>query len=657
MEQVFEYNPDEGTSLIKSVLFLDGFPLYEKIFNDQPPLFTVMLSFWMKLFGASVYYGRMLVLLFGCLFLWALYGTVKNYVGRTAGIIAAIFLLLSTAFLRLSVSLMLGTPSLAMAMLAVYFISVFRLSARKYFLVFSGLTLGIAAQIKFAPMFLFPVILWEILRIEKDRSPGSGFKKLLPAMLLWFGSFLVVYGTITLIFFHGHFGDVAQQIFQPHVQSFIQGKSSATGIWRMLLSDYDIVLLAIMSVLLIFKSQRRCLFFPMGWIFMAGLIFTFHRPIWHHYYLYISVPVCWLAGSAIQEFFQNKEKRNGWIKWGMVILILITIVRLPTKYLRTRQNLNDLPQTTEERTFLELLAKHKSNIHWLVTDRPIFAFYAGLQVPPELALISRKRNFVAPEAQDYFINKVKKYQPEAILIQKDPQKIYFGSKVLSYIQQNYTLIYEAEIPRRFWKNKMQQVGEDRNRPGIFHSFHQWDDALQLVIIKGEFYHKKLLFEFRKRQYQPYLTAFDWISKELEVFKTALTLSLDMPLYGQFSLKPYTEVSDLWKDIFPNERRRSFVYSQWQKVFEGWQEQERARRFQIRNEEEAITLRITRLKSLQNQAQKMKKSYLSRLPIKPDNSWIEKKHGLPDVMYPKKLRNLQKKNEKVIMGLFMKGDLL
>ena len=78
----------------------------------------------------------------------------------------------------------------------------------------------------------------------------------------------------------------------------------------------------------------------------------------------------------------------------------------------------------------------------MFTDRPIFAFYANMLVPPELDIITEKRDFTENITQDYCINKLQEYRPELILLN---DLKYYGPKVLSYIKGNYINIYQGEI--------------------------------------------------------------------------------------------------------------------------------------------------------------------------------------------------------------------
>ncbi len=59
---VFEFNPDEGLHLMRSLLHLRGHELYSEVYNDQPPLFTWSLSALFFTLGPNVNLGRLFVL-------------------------------------------------------------------------------------------------------------------------------------------------------------------------------------------------------------------------------------------------------------------------------------------------------------------------------------------------------------------------------------------------------------------------------------------------------------------------------------------------------------------------------------------------------------------------------------------------------------------
>ncbi len=459
IKQVFEYNRDEGYNLMKSSLFLKGFSLYRQIWSDQTPLFTVILSYWLKLFGLSVYHGRILVLIFSAILLWAFYQTIKNQWENLSAFMAVVFLVLSNAYTRFSVSVMIGIPSLAFAMLSVYCLTLYRKLYLKYLLVLSGIFMALSLQTKLFTVFLIPFIVLEIIQTKGLNLKGEKEQDypLFP-FLLWFGSFLVIFLAITVVFFHFNLFLLIKQLLLPHLSKEIMLKDrfNFSIIWKMLLSDCDIALLALLGITLIIRQRKQQSLLPVLWLVLACLILFKHRPIADHYYPLISIPMCWLAAISFGELF-HIDIRQGWfikknkyslldvfLRWLAAGLIILSILLIPVKYSRMHAALRGEGKASpEEQAAVDLLMKYRTDTDWVITERAIFAFSANMLVPPELAIIGKKRNFTDEAAQDYFIGILQKYKAKLILIQM-PE--FYGPKVISYIGENYDNFYQSEIP-------------------------------------------------------------------------------------------------------------------------------------------------------------------------------------------------------------------
>ena len=80
-----EVASDEGINFMKALLYSEGYSLHGEIWSDQPPLFTVLLAGWWRLFGMSVTAARVLVALSSCVIVWSLYQLVRRRFGRGGG--------------------------------------------------------------------------------------------------------------------------------------------------------------------------------------------------------------------------------------------------------------------------------------------------------------------------------------------------------------------------------------------------------------------------------------------------------------------------------------------------------------------------------------------------------------------------------------------
>ena len=118
--QVLQFDPDEGIELAKATLYSQGYQLYDPIWNDQPPLLTLFLAGWLKLFGSQIVAARLLILGFATVLVGSFFNTLVLIVGLWPALLGTVGLCLTLDFLRLSVSVMQGLPAIALVMLSIY---------------------------------------------------------------------------------------------------------------------------------------------------------------------------------------------------------------------------------------------------------------------------------------------------------------------------------------------------------------------------------------------------------------------------------------------------------------------------------------------------------------------------------------------------------
>ena len=442
MRENFEYNVDEGIDLMVTSLVLKGFLLYEEIWNEQPPLFYLMLAHWFKFFGLSVFYARVFILFFSLALLWAFYKTIEIEWGSLAAFIGTIGLLFSSLYLHLSTSVMMGTVAISLAMLSIYFIKVYRKTGFMRFLILSAVFMALSMLTKLFTAFLIPLLMLEIVfaRGEKQKPSFSH-------IFLFLGSLsLLLFGVISY-FSHSDFRMVFQQLVLPHFYAKLHFSDSDWVFFgEFLLDDYAVVLLALAGIgLLIFKKRWR-FFFPVGWLILIAVVLAIHRPIYYHYYPFVSIPICWLSAIGIKELLSFKK--NCLIRWLTIALIALFIFRLPVKWTRMVNSVKG-GTSPQHAQVMNLLFKYRPITNWMFTDRPIFAFYANIPVPPELAIITEKRELQSNKMQGYLKHTLQRYSPELILLNRME---FYGSGVISYIKKNYTLIYQTEIPEWNWSS-------------------------------------------------------------------------------------------------------------------------------------------------------------------------------------------------------------
>ena len=153
----FELDADEGVDLLKSVLVAQGSRLYTDVWSDQPPLFTYLIAAIFRLLGVKLNVVRLMVLMFSCALFWAAVQYLRAFWGTPHAIVGGLVLILLPSYLRLSVSIMIGLPAIALALLSLLAISHWHKEGRRLWLVLSGLALALSVMTKLFTGLLAPL--------------------------------------------------------------------------------------------------------------------------------------------------------------------------------------------------------------------------------------------------------------------------------------------------------------------------------------------------------------------------------------------------------------------------------------------------------------------------------------------------------------------
>jgi hypothetical protein len=91
-----------------------------------------------------------------------------------------------------------------------------------------------------------------------------------------------------------------------------------------------------------------------------------------------------------------------------------------------------------EERIIYMMDNRSNDDTWVVTDLPMYAYLAGLPVPPEIAVISSKRVETGLITDREMIDIVREYQPEEVLIGR------FNFPLLeSYLAEHYQVIHQT----------------------------------------------------------------------------------------------------------------------------------------------------------------------------------------------------------------------
>jgi dolichyl-phosphate-mannose-protein mannosyltransferase len=447
LRTALEFGGDEGYELMKAFLVSLGHPLYRELWNDQPPLHTELLALLFRVFGPSAFVGRLLAVGFAMLLVASLFQVVRNHSGRLAGLVAVGLLVSSSVFIHLSVSVMIELPAMALAMAAVWASTAYYAGKGKHWLVFSGVIFGCALQVKLTAVLFLPALAAEYLAnwIGRNKAvDGSTARARFWDAALWCGAVLAAFGFFLVVFYRldalsmfwvSHFSTAARNAVASEEYGFRP---------ESLLNDLGMLAPAAVGVALIGWKWRWDLLLPVVLFGTTLGTHLWHRPYWYYYALHFSIPMAWLGAVGIVEWFRAIWKQDlraslatklrvgiGWLGWSMVVSLVLTLA--PEKAWNELGRLSAaLPAGEDPRVIA--LRKHAAQTRWVFTDGAIYAFWAGLPVPPEFAVIIWKRIWSGQINEREIMQCLDRYRPEQILLLSR----WKDSSVLSdYLNLNY----------------------------------------------------------------------------------------------------------------------------------------------------------------------------------------------------------------------------
>ena len=446
----FEFDGDEGIQLMKSMLVMKGYPLYDQVWSDQPPLMTYILVPVLKIFGMEVNVGRFTVLILSACLIWASFEFLRIVWGNLHAIAGAVLILLLPLYMTLSVSVMIGLPSLTFAMFSILSVAVWHIHRQTIFVVLSALAMSISTQIKLFSGFLIPIILIGLLLDEfHQHRRNFDFRVLMRPVLLW----IFIFTAITLVITYFFVGlENLEQLYMAHLRAVDARWAETYTINYHLRDSKSMLFLSMFGMIFTLLAKRWLTLYLVAWLGTAYLLLYFYTPVWDHHQLLVTLPAAMLAGISIGEcihwFSANVDTRN-FINIRSVLpilalgaLMLVLYNQIPDFFhqLEIGANLTSSPLQgageIKEDVF-ERAKEYSGDTHWIVTNMTIIPFRLNLPVPPNLVVFSSKRLKTNLISEEEILQTIQDYSPEQVFISSRIEGIN------PYLEENYHLTYNA----------------------------------------------------------------------------------------------------------------------------------------------------------------------------------------------------------------------
>lgn len=458
-----QFDTDEGLNLMRSMLITLGHPLYSEVSSDQPPLFNQMLALLFRVVGFEVNPARLLVLLFSTLLVWSCTQILQLTWGKLPAILFLLLVIMLPEYLRLSTSVMIGVPSIALAALSMLFVTLWHQKRNNVWLALSGFALALSVLIKLftgllAPIFLLGMTISTYLERKGEEFSWRTFR---PA-LIWSICFVTAAVLLGLALIGPQ--NVWLIVF-PHMAApkteFLD--STIYSINVRLQAAVPLLLLGLLGALISIFKRNWLTLYPIAWAMLAYVLFSFYSPIFYHHQLLITVPVAMLAAAGVGDgIFSLIHSRHFSelirLQTLLGIVALIGFVLVFRHYASgLDRELMDSPRITDfslratagKLKVLRTMDEYVDRTNWIMTDMPMYAFRVHRPVPPVVATFSSKRLATGSLTQEDILAAMREYSPEQVLMAR-----FVIPPLESYLQENYTLVLTAEYFRLFVRNDL-----------------------------------------------------------------------------------------------------------------------------------------------------------------------------------------------------------
>jgi 4-amino-4-deoxy-L-arabinose transferase-like glycosyltransferase len=461
-----QFDSDEGLNLMRSMLVVLGHPLYRQVSSDQPPLFTQILALLLRVVGFDVNPARVLVLLFSGLLVWSCAHFLQITWGKLAAILFLPLIVMVPRYLDLSVSVMIGVPSIALAAMSMLFVTIWHQDKKNLWLVLSGFALALSVLIKLFSGFLAPIFLIgvTVAAYFENREVGFLWKILQPAFI-WSASFAGLALLLGLILVGPQ--NVWLIVF-PHLTAPITDELSGPGytINAHLQAAIPLIILGVFGALVSIYRRNWLTLYPLSWAGLAYALFSFYSPVFYHHQLLITIPIAMLAAAAVGDGIhtlihlrRSADLLSLSTLLGVIALagfgwISLHYAPVLDKELMNRPRLSgfNLRATPGKLKVLRTMNEYIDQTNWIVTDMPMYAFRVQRPVPPILATFSSKRLATGSLTENDILAAMRDYKPEQVLMAR-----FVIPPLEEYLQKNYTLILSEEYFRLFIRNDLKTV--------------------------------------------------------------------------------------------------------------------------------------------------------------------------------------------------------
>ncbi|HLL89823.1 MAG TPA: glycosyltransferase family 39 protein [Tepidisphaeraceae bacterium] len=471
----FQYDGDEGLNVMRPALMARGYALYKDIWNDGSPLLPNLLRGWFAVTGQSVTAARLFVLGWSLSLVWALFRLVERHQSRAHAWVTVALLATTVNYLRLSYSVMVAVPTMALAVLALEAL----VSGRR---AGSWLRMGLSAVLFAASLLAKPITVpmlgafalvlalqafGPVAASTPAAAPRRSFARaaargvawvavMAASLVLGAAAFGVSLRQTILTHADGRRAAAAQVLLPNERRVFAHRQTMALHLSR----EPLLVAAAALSIPVLIRRRRDPdAWLPLAWAVPALLASALMRPTFYHHALLWTIPLAWIGSTGVIELTSAAAGAfRQWHDAGLrslaaakrlwaVVVVLAAVAVAGGFWMAGSGASSKLRRPPGHRKNAAMLAAVRdaptgaTGDDWVYADHPMFAFRANALIPPSLAVPSAKRRSIGQLSDDFILTQIQKYRPARLVL----TRFTYGQPFMSTVARDYRLTYKNPL--------------------------------------------------------------------------------------------------------------------------------------------------------------------------------------------------------------------
>lgn len=451
-----EFGPDEGMEYAKMLLVLKDPGSTEKVWNDQPWLYSQFFAGVFYLTGFQLWIPRAITLLL-VVVLCLLSSTFVPTPSKGTELVCFVVLMSMPGILHLTLSAMCELPATLLSFAALAVVYSNHNVAHRYRDILAGCLFTVATWIKLTALLMAPTLLLALLITGPTGTKATG--KAVGLRVVRFASGA---GIMMLILCALTFPSAFAEVVGAHSSSASTPQAAAHSFAASKIFEYPFLSLSFLTIIIYLARAKliRVVAPILLYIVVVVVVHSLHTPWWYYYDVHLFVPFALLVGIASGHYLCGFKKAeasasiwkvdgNSAISTQLAGLYAALMISGCAKPLWNEISWVKHHTGFADQQLVNFLAENRGNVSYVYSRGNIWISAAECLTPPELTILSKKRFWSSSISEEQIVTTVRRYRCEVLILLSD---LELKDALWSPLLELYEL-HSSDGPRRVYTLK------------------------------------------------------------------------------------------------------------------------------------------------------------------------------------------------------------